>query len=264
MNIKPAYKCYCLSQAIGGSRDTSDIGGVSIGPFVYTKGGGHLNNGKAIYAHEDFTNHIIDLYVDTTYSLNVYYIMKHNFNANAKVTLFMDFDNNFKYDLPTELLWTAYTTPTYWYLTHDITIPELVISDLPTGMRLVVNNNTAASAASDDGCGTYTSGETMDFVVRFNRAWTAGVGSIDMLKNLVVYPNPSDGNFKLQFNTSATIKNLQISISNMTGQQILSENYSGVSGQFTKDMNLTSVSKGIYFLTVNADGQKIIRKIVLK
>ena len=264
MNIKPAYKCYCLSQAVGGSRDTSDIGGVSIGPFVYTKGGGHLNNGKAIYAHEDFTNHTIDLYVDTTYSLNVYYIMKHNFNANAKVTLFMDFDNNFKYDLPTELLWTAYTTPTYWYLTHDITIPELVISDLPTGMRLVVNNNTAASAASDDGCGTYTSGETMDFVVRFNRAWTAGVGNIDMLKNLIVYPNPSDGDFKLQFNTSSAIKNLQISISNMTGQQIFAENYSGVSGQFTKDLNLTSVSKGIYFLTVNADGQKIIRKIALK
>ena len=47
-------------------------------------------------------------------------------------------------------------------------------------------------------------------------------------------------------------------------RQILAENYSGVNGQFTKDMNLKAVSKGIYFLTVNADGQKVIRKIVIK
>ncbi|MGN6566531.1 MAG: GEVED domain-containing protein, partial [Flavipsychrobacter sp.] len=264
INIKPAYKCYCLSQAAGGNMDTSDIGGVAIGPFVYTKGGGHLNNSKAIYAHEDFTNHIIDLYVDTTYAIDVYYIMHHNFNANAKVTLFLDYDNNYKYDIPTELLWTAYTTPTSWYLTHNITIPELVVSDVPTGMRIVVNNNTGASTASDDGCGTYTSGETMDFVVRFNRAWTAGVGNISNLQDMVVYPNPTDGAFYVQFNAQSTINDLVLSVTNMTGQQVVFKNYRIIKGAFKADINLSSMSKGIYFLNLVADGQKIIRKIVVK
>jgi hypothetical protein len=264
MNIKPAYKCYCLDESTGGNMDTSDIGGVSLASFVYSKGGGHLNNSKAVYAHEDFTNHIIDLDVDTTYLLNVYYIMKDNFNANAKVTLFMDYDNNYKYDPTTELLWTAYTTPTYWYLTKSITIPDLVVTDLPTGMRLIVNNNTSASAASDDGCGTYTSGETMDFVVRFNRPWRTGVGVISNLQSLLIYPNPSDGRFNVQFNADSRIKDLQLTISDMTGRQISADRYHDVSGPFNKEIDLSHQAKGIYFVNIEADGERMIRKIVIK
>jgi len=259
------YECYCFSAATGGTaHDSSDIGAFTFGPFVMNRKGPHLLNPAATHSHTSYVGSILDLYVDTTYTVGLYHVLRSKEHADAKVTLFMDYNNNHNYDAPDERVWTAYTSSSDWYITSSVKIPDVVISDVPTGMRLILNNNTGPNAASDDGCGAYTSGETIDFVVRFNHAWTAGVGSISNIENLMMYPNPSDGKFKVSFSSQHVIKNLEISITNMTGQEVFTKSYTNSNGEFNTEIDLSGAARGVYFVTFMADGERMIRKMVQK
>jgi hypothetical protein len=265
VKLGAAYQCYCFSEAVGGIRkDSSDIGAFTFGSFVVNKKGPHILNPAATGSHTNYTGNIIELDVDSTYPVGLYHILRSSNHGDAKVTLFIDYNNNLSYDVPTERVWTAYTSAYDWYITTAITIPDIVITDVPTGMRLILNNNVGANAPSDQGCGEYTSGETMDFAVKFNRPWATGVGILSNLQNLAMYPNPSDGKFKVSFSSQQTIRDFQISISNMTGQQVYSRSYTGTKGQFNTEIDLGGMAKGVYFVTFMADGERMIRKMVIK
>lgn len=261
----PHYECYCYSIAVGGKKyDSSDIGAFTIGGYVVNKRGPHILNPAATGSHTNYTGTIIDLDVDSTYPLGVYHILRSAIHADGKVTMFIDYNNNFQYDVPEERVWTAYTTATDWYITNSITIPNSVITDVPTGMRVIINNNTAPNIPSDEACGAYTSGETMDFVVRFNRLWPAGVGTITGMEDLMMYPNPTSGKFTVQFNADKVVKDLNITVTDMTGRQVLQRSYQNTSGQFHTELDMSGEPRGMYFVTFMADGERMIRKLVLK
>jgi len=262
----PYYACYCYSMAIGGVKyDSSDIGAFSFGSFIVSKKGTHVWNPLATSGYMNYTGMIIDLDldVDSIYTVGVYHILKTS-HADAKVTLFIDYNNNNQYDYNSgERVWTAYTTSSDWYLTTNIRIPlDSVITDVPTGMRLILNNNVGPNVPSDQACGAYTSGETMDFVVRFKRIWTS-VGSINGIENMALYPNPTTGKFTIRFNATSTVKQLDIKVMNMTGQQVLESGYDNTNGQFSTELDMTGQPRGIYFVEFVADGQKMIRKLVV-
>lgn len=256
------YKCYCASYANGAAADTSDIGAFTINGFVASKGGPHLNNAKAIYDHENFFNTVIDLWADSTYETDIYYIMRHNFHADARITLFMDFDNNHQYDVPQERVLTT-TAGTGSYISANITIPHSVFEGVPTGMRLIVNNNVLPNVPSDNACGTYTSGETMDFLVKFNIA-RVGIDNITSLQNFMLYPNPANNKLQVEFNTLQPIKNLQLRITDMVGRDVLAHSYANLSGQFKTVLDVSGINTGIYFVEIIADGEKMIRKLVIE
>jgi len=260
-----AYQCYCFSAATGGTaHDSSDIGAFTFGTFIMNKKGPHLLNPAATRSHTSYVDRTLDLYVDSTYPVGLYHILRSATHGDSKVTLFIDYNNNLRFDLPDERVWTAYTSAIDWYINTTVKIPDIVVADVPTGMRLILNNNVGPNTASDEGCGGYTSGETMDFVVRFNRAWTAGVGSISNIENLMMYPNPSDGKFKVSFSSQHVIKNLEISITNMTGQQVFAKSYTNSNGEFNTEIDLSGAARGVYFVTFMADGERMIRKMVLR
>ncbi|MBA3829619.1 MAG: T9SS type A sorting domain-containing protein [Taibaiella sp.] len=264
LTVKPPYKCYCYSAAIGGNKDTSDVGAFSIGSFSMSKGGAHLGNVAAVYGRQDFTNNIIDLYIDTTYRINLFYILKYRVDVSAKATLFIDYNNSLQYDIPTERVWSTIIPIGASFATYDLTVPFTALTGVPTGMRLVVNNNANPNSPSDTGCRTYISGETMDFVVRFTLKSPDGVGTIAGVNDLAVYPNPSDGIFNVTFNTARTIGELRMNVTDMTGRQVAQRSYKGTTGKFTENLDLDSQPKGIYFLEVVADGERMIRKIVIR
>ncbi|MBA3828730.1 MAG: T9SS type A sorting domain-containing protein [Taibaiella sp.] len=261
----PAYACYCYSMATGGrTADSSDIGAFTIGGFVVNKRGPHVLNPAATAGHTNYTGTIIDLDVDSTYAVGLYHILRSAKHGDAKVTMFIDYNNDFSYNVPEERVWTAYTSATSWFITTTLTIPNSVVSDVKTGMRLIINNNVAANVPSDNACGGYTSGETQDYVVRFNRKWATGVGSINNLQNLAMYPNPTTGKFSVKFSASQIVKDLQINVTNMTGQQVLHNSYQNANGQFSADLDLTAQPRGLYFVEFMADGERMIRKLVVK
>ncbi|XZF13002.1 GEVED domain-containing protein [Chitinophagaceae bacterium MMS25-I14] len=266
VNIKPAYKCYCYSIATGGINDTSDIGSVTLGGFVMNTGGPHLRNPRATRGRTDYTDFgPIDLFADSTYELDVYHIMNGSNHADARLTVFMDFNNNLQYDIPSERipLTSDISTANGWYMINNITIPTAVVPDVPTGMRLILNNNVGPNSPSDDACGAYTSGETEDYTVVFHKNPT-GVNNLTNVQNLGLYPNPTTGKFNISFTTGTGIKNIQITVTTLTGQQIMVQNFTDISHNFSHEFNLGDQARGVYFVEINADGQRAIRKVVLR
>ncbi|WP_165836448.1 GEVED domain-containing protein [Taibaiella soli] len=267
INIKPPYKCYCYSTANGGAADTSDISSFSIGDFVVTTGGPHIMNPQATRGRTDYTDlGPIELYSDSTYPLSFYHTLRGTVDADARVTMFMDFNNNLVYDIPAERITLSndVSTPGNWYLIDSVTIPEAIIPDVPTGMRIIINNNVGPNTPSDDACGPYTSGETEDYTVIFRKANPLSAGNIINMKDLMIYPNPTTGKFAISFSAASILHNLQIRVTNVTGQQIIMRSYGDNIKQFHEELDMTEQAKGVYFVEFTADGQKLVRKLVVR
>ena len=78
-----------------------------------------------------------------------------------------------------------------------------------------------------------------------------------------VSPNPAPaGRFTLQLNTN-TRSNLDISIVNITGQQVYKEQITNFSGRLNKQIEPARLSAGVYYLQVIHDKKSYIRKIVV-
>lgn len=267
VNGKPPYKCYCYSTADGGINDTSDIGAFTIGNFVVSAVGPHLLNPQAIRGRADYTDlGPIELYADSSYLTAFYHILRSSAHADARITMFMDFNNNLQYDIPSEriTLDNNITTLNNWYLTDTVAIPDAVVPDVPTGLRVILNNNVGPNVPSDEACGPYTSGETADFVVIFRRNMGTGVNNIANIRELVIYPNPTSGKFAIDITAATQLQNLQLRVTNITGQQIILRNYENPLLQLHDEMDMTGQAKGIYFVEITADGAKMIRKLIVR
>ncbi|MBS1772484.1 MAG: T9SS type A sorting domain-containing protein [Bacteroidetes bacterium] len=267
-NIKPkdGYKCYCYSQSVGGNvKDTSDIGGITIGNYTMNTGGPHLLNPAAYSKRTDHTDEApLQLFADSTYIITVYHTQHSAIHADAKVTIFIDYNNNKQYDVPYERVYTGYTSVSNFTIADTFTIPSVVITGVPTGMRFIINNNLAPNTPSDEACGPYTSGETHDFIVALNKIFPEGVKPVGSISNLAVYPNPNDGKFMLQFNNSGDAKQVDVTISNVTGQQVFHQMYTTSGSQFSQQINLNDVAKGVYIVELNANGEKLTQKLVIR
>ncbi|HEY9178938.1 MAG TPA: GEVED domain-containing protein, partial [Flavipsychrobacter sp.] len=234
INVKPGYKCYCYSKAVGGLNvDTSDIGGVTIADYSSNAGGPHLLNALAVKPRTDFTDITpINLFIDSVYQFSVFHTMPVVEHGDAKVTIFMDFNNNHKYDIPEERIYTGYTAIGSHTLVDNVIIPQKAITDVPTGMRVIINNDVGPNVPSDSACGPYTSGETEDYVLIFRKAWPAGINGQATLTGFNVHPNPTNGKFYVQFSTQAEVTDVQVRVTNVTGQAVHNRSYQYEGGMF--------------------------------
>lgn len=265
IKLKQPYKCYCYSLANGGNDlDSSDISTVVLGTFISNTGGPHLKNPKSIRKRTDFTDlPPIELYSQDKYNISVYHTLKGNNHADAKISVFMDFNHNLKYDGASEMIWSKTTSATDYYPHDTITIPVGVIPNVETGMRVVLNNDLGAGNPNDLGCDEFVSGEIEDYLVIFRRRST-GIGEVTNVDNLQIYPNPNNGQFTVSFAAKQSIKSAQITVTSVTGQQIYTEQFNNISSSFVKNINLAHQASGVYFVTLVTDGQKQINKLVVQ
>lgn len=265
INLKAAYKCYCYSQADGGpANDSSDIGAYKLSILDINDGGTHLLNGKAHRKRTDRTDlEPIHMNVDSVYKFYIFHTMPRNDHADAKITVFVDFNNNHVYDIPYERIFTGFTAIGYHTLLGNVIIPNNVITEMPTGMRIILNNDVAPNPQSDSACGAYVSGETEDYIVVFKRPFKTGVDDANSIKHMSVFPNPSQGRVSVQFSsdlaTEATVK-----ITDIAGRTVFTEAYRHTGGVFRKEIDLGAAPKGIYIVELNAGGQHHMSKLVLQ
>ena len=258
------YQCYCYSLADGQMQDSSDVGTFIIKNHTYTIGGPHVLNPGAIRSRTDNTRPpYIELLQDSTYEVSVYHVLRSANHGDAKVTLFIDYDNSMTYDAPQERVLTAYSTATNWYVKEDFTIPTAIIMNQPTGMRLILNNNVSPNNPSDLGCGTYTSGETEDYVVILRPSTTSGINPYDNVKDLSVYPNPTQGELQVSLTAKSTVGEVEIRVSNITGQEVMHRSYREVGRSFNERLDIGEASNGMYFIELTVDGQRYSRKVML-
>lgn len=263
---KDGYKCYCYSQAVGGDKDSTDVGGFSVGDYVINLGGPHLDNPQATKKRTDHTDdNAIDMYIDSTYKITVFETQKTGVHGDVKVTIFMDFNNNKQYDVPYERVYTGYTSISNFTLADTFTVPPIVITEVPTGMRVVMNSNMAPSDASDLGCGAYQSGETQDYMVVFHhKPFPAHVGEVDGISGFNMFPNPTTGKFHLQFNSSNATGKVAVTITTVTGQQVMQMEYDHKAGQFDKEIDMSKMARGVYFVELQSNGEKAMQKLVIE
>jgi hypothetical protein len=265
IKLKQPYKCYCYSLANGGNLlDSSDISTFVLGSFIANTGGPHLKNPNAVRRRTDRTDlPAIELYSQDRYPIAVYHTLRYNNHADAKISVFMDYNHNLKYDGASELAWSKVTSSTNFYPHDTITIPLTVIPNVETGMRVVLNNDLGSGNPNDIGCDEFVSGEIEDYLVIFRRRST-GIGEITNVDNLQIYPNPNNGQFTISFNATQAIKDARVVVTNITGQQVFTEQYSNVNNSFSKNISLGSQATGVYFITLIADGQKSINKLIIR
>ncbi|HBK82459.1 MAG TPA: propanediol utilization protein [Flavobacterium sp.] len=99
--------------------------------------------------------------------------------------------------------------------------------------------------------------------------WGLNICTIDSLtydtfewNNFMVYPNPSRGNFTIQFD-SRVKDDVNITLHDIRGRQIYNEVFKN-DGLFDQELKLDSTLSGIYILTVQSSSQKRIRKIIIE
>lgn len=273
VTMSPPFACYGNSQSNGGVLDSSDIGAFIISDlqnsnpiYSFITGGPHLLNPSAIKKRTDNTGFgAIQLYVDSLYQFSVYHIMKGAVHADARVTMFIDYNNNKLYDIPSERVFTGIADVNNFYLIGQLQTPPSPALSVPTGLRIVLNNDAGPNPASDNGVGTYTSGETEDYLVRFSlkNFNPNGVHDQEIGESLAVYPNPSNGTTYLGFQTKKSV-NVAVSVMNITGETLLKNQYGGVRGSFVTELLLGHLAKGTYLIKVQTQDGSYIRKLILQ
>lgn len=100
--------------------------------------------------------------------------------------------------------------------------------------------------------------------IRFNGDFQTSVDDIAVEEtvNFSVYPNPNNGLFTLKANAT-TPTTYMLNVRNMVGQTVMSEAIN-VNGNLTRDMDLTSFEKGVYFVTLENGNERLVKKVVVK
>ncbi len=273
VQMNPPISCYPPSGANGGSLDSSDIGAFVISDpvtntnlYSFITGGPHLSNPLAVKPRTDYTSlGAIDLFAATEYRLGIFHILKGNTHKDAKVTVFIDYNNNQVYDIPNERIFSDINSSTNFYLSDVFTTPQVLALNVATGMRVVLNEDLAPSAASDNGVGLYLSGETEDYLVKFKikPVGPSAVEEFNSLKDIELYPNPTSGLVYIGFNAIENTT-LNISLVSLTGAKLYSKDLGVVNGQKIEELDLSNFSKGVYMLKFTTDKGNFVRKITLE
>jgi PKD repeat protein len=78
-----------------------------------------------------------------------------------------------------------------------------------------------------------------------------------------VLPNPSNGMVTLQIKSSVTGP-LELTVFDLIGTRVYSEQSNSMTGQFSKSLNLTTLPDGIYFLKVSGKEVTATKKLVIR
>jgi hypothetical protein len=78
-----------------------------------------------------------------------------------------------------------------------------------------------------------------------------------------LYPNPSSGNVVLELNFLESSEMVSISVFDMLGKLIKTDNYQNVEGLFSTTLNMTEASNGIYTVSIKSDFGQDSRKLII-
>lgn len=84
-------------------------------------------------------------------------------------------------------------------------------------------------------------------------SYGTGIENPAYIQDFVVYPNPNNGNFRIQFSANEGIP-VNISLYNVAGQKIWSEKHADFVGLYSQDVAIENQASGVYFMEVNVKG----------
>jgi hypothetical protein len=88
-------------------------------------------------------------------------------------------------------------------------------------------------------------------------------GDTELISNLNIYPNPTDGVFNISF-ISEEIDNFEITIIDSFGKTVAKEERQNFVGEYTKQVDLSEYSRGIYMVQIKTEDSFVSKRIVLQ
>ena len=83
----------------------------------------------------------------------------------------------------------------------------------------------------------------------------------NQINDLVIYPNPNNGNFNIQF-TSNSGNDIKVNVHDIRGREIFAQSYAN-NGLFNESLHLDNVQSGMYLVTVLDGDKKVVKKILV-
>ena len=78
-----------------------------------------------------------------------------------------------------------------------------------------------------------------------------------------LYPNPSNGNFNLQFETISTAL-VKLQLFDLTGRLVREVQFSNVAARFSESISFKNTAKGLYLLKIKNGSKQTTRKLVIE
>ncbi|MFN8308782.1 MAG: T9SS type A sorting domain-containing protein [Chitinophagales bacterium] len=83
------------------------------------------------------------------------------------------------------------------------------------------------------------------------------------IASLEVFPNPNNGRFQIKANTFTAVE-VKLEVTDMVGRVIWSENMGNRNGEFSKEFDFSSVTKGVYFVHVETANGKMTKRVSIQ
>lgn len=258
VNMLPAMECYCTSTATSVSDE--EIFNVTVGTLnntsTCTTTGGP---GSVLKLYSNFTAvapPTLSRTAANTFSVTIGTCGTTAYTSAFKI--FIDYNQNGSFEEAGE---TVYTSDTATALTYTKTGSFTVTTSAASGNTLMrIVNKETDFANTIDSCGTYSFGETEDYLV--NIPSLVGIEENDMLNTISVYPNPTSGLFNISA-SNANFTHLTISVLDIQGKEVYNTSDKNNSNNYNKEINLNGLAKGIYYIKLNTGNAVKVQKVVL-
>jgi hypothetical protein len=110
-----------------------------------------------------------------------------------------------------------------------------------------------------------TQAYTDGFIASFVNIAFVGVHDIDkneIFGEVLVYPNPSSGIYTIEMKGVLTNKNIIFNVYNALGQIVYKEEGKSYNGFVSKQINLSSLTEGVYFINIIQDNKSVTAKVI--
>jgi hypothetical protein len=128
-----------------------------------------------------------------------------------------------------------------------------------TTMRISTKYTSPGANDYPTSCEVDFDGEVEDYTVNVLAELSIAEYS---LENLSVYPNPNQGEFTIQLN-STNSDQLNIQVFDIRGRSIFNNTYNHT-GEFSQTINLNNAQSGMYLLNINDGSNTVIKKIIVE
>jgi hypothetical protein len=100
-------------------------------------------------------------------------------------------------------------------------------------------------------------------VKKFSFSPVAGVQENNYSSGLSVYPNPSQGLFRISYFAADKVR-LQLNVTDSRGKNVYSERLTEMQGEFNRELDLSNYAKGIYTVEIiEGNKKRQVKKVIL-
>ncbi|MFC0602921.1 S8 family serine peptidase [Winogradskyella pulchriflava] len=95
---------------------------------------------------------------------------------------------------------------------------------------------------------------------------TLGVDDNNLLENLSVYPNPSNGEFTISFqsNLNSVDNNVKVEVYDLRGRKVYNNSFINSSSVFKETISLNGIKSGVYLVNISEGNKSTSHKLIIE